>query len=320
MEHRLAEGLWQLDTRLGGFDAVNASFLVEGERPCLVETGPQLTAGVVRQALARRGLGPQDLATVVLTHIHLDHGGGAGEIAAAFPRARVLCHPRGARHLADPTRLVAAAAAVYGPALDTLYGRMTPVPADRVVAAPDGQRIDIGGGRWLRCIHSPGHAKHHLAVLDERSGTLLVGDAVGVRIPGAGPLRPSTPPDDFDRDQAIASLRRFAAVHPTQVVLSHFGPAGDPPSVLADAEEQLMGWCAAAAAAVAEVDDLDHDARALEGLASRDDREPVEPDRERIVEMMSGVRSNAAGLLGWLRRPAGGAPAAPSPAWGGPVG
>ncbi len=304
MELRLADGLWQLDTRLGGHEAVNAVFLVEGPRPCLVETGPQLTAPVVLEALAARGLGASDLASIVLTHIHLDHGGAVGELARAFPRAVVVCHPRGARHLADPGRLVAAAGLVYGSTLDTLYGRMTAVPAARITAAEDGHRIDCGGGRWLRLIHSPGHAKHHLAVLDERSGVLLVGDAVGVQIPGGGPLRPSTPPDDFDRDQAIDSLRRFRAARPSQVVLTHFGPAGDPEAVLAAAEDRLRGWCEAAARAYARDPGLDHIVAALLDRARAEVGPPLEPDRDAIVQLMSGVRSNAQGLLGWLGRQA----------------
>jgi len=302
VDRLLADGLWQLDTLLGGYEAVNAVFLVEGPRPCLVETGPQLTAATVRLALAARGLAADDLATVVLTHIHLDHGGAVGEIAAAFPRARILCHPRGARHLSDPTRLVAAAAAVYGAALDTLYGRMEAVPQDRIGAVADGDRIGVGAGRWLRCLHSPGHAQHHLAVLDESSGVLLVGDAVGVRIPGGGRLRPSTPPDDFDRDQAIASLRRFAAVAPTQVVLTHFGPAGDPAEVLADAEDQLREWCEVAATAFSQDASLDHIVRALERRLAAAADPSVSAEREAVVQLMSGVRSNAAGLRGWLRR------------------
>jgi len=302
VDRLLAEGLWQLDALLGGYEDVNAVFLVLGPRPCLVETGPQLAAATVRAALGRHGLGPTDLRWVVLTHIHLDHGGGAGEIAAAFPRATVLCHPRGARHLADPGRLVAAAGVVYGPALDTLYGRMTAVPQDRIAAAEDGRRVDLGGGRWLRCIHSPGHAKHHLAVLDERTGVLLAGDAVGVQIPGGGPLRPSTPPDDFDRDQAVGSLHRFAQLRPSQLVLTHFGPAGDPEAVLVAAEERLRGWCDAAEAAFAEDHGLDHIVRALRLRVAAEGGPPVAPERERVVQLMSGARSNAAGLRGWLQR------------------
>ena len=149
----------------------------------------------------------------------------------------MVVHERGARHLADPSRLIDSAARVYGPLLDDLYGRMLPVPAERVLAAADGMALDLGGGRSLRLVDAPGHAQHHQAVLDEQSGTLLVGDAVGVRLPGTGALRPATPPPDFDLEQAVATLLRLGALHPARLVLTHYGPVADPGATLAEAEE-----------------------------------------------------------------------------------
>ena len=146
MDHLIAPGLRQIDTRLGSWEELNSVFLIEAPRPCLVETGPQLDAGKVLAALDRLGVGRNELAYVVLTHIHLDHGGGVGEIAASFPKATVVCHPKGLRHLADPTRLVAAATQVYGPDLDSLYGRMTAVDSDRLLGAEDMGKLSLGGG------------------------------------------------------------------------------------------------------------------------------------------------------------------------------
>src|SRR2546421_1224563 len=224
---QIAPGILQLDTLLGGMDQMTAGFLVTGEVPALVETGSQSSVPAVRDALQRAGLGPSDLGWIIVTHIHLDHAGGVGDLAEAFPGATVVVHEQGARHLIDPSRLVNSAAQVYGPLLDGLYGRMSPVPAHRVHAAHDRERIDLGAGRWLVMVDSPGHAKHHLAVLDEQSGTLMVGDAVGVQLPDVGVLRPATPPPDFDLEQATASLRTFAGLRPQQVVLTHYGPVDD---------------------------------------------------------------------------------------------
>ena len=207
-------GVLEIDTLLGGWDRVTAGYLVEGPSPVLVETGSQSSVPVVLEALAEHGLGPFDLAAIVVTHIHLDHAGGVGDIARAFPKATVLVHPRGARHLADPSRLIASAATVYGDALDSLYGRLDATDPGRVKALEDGEDINIGRGRSLTTVHSPGHAKHHLALQDSDSGALFVGDAVGVRLPDAGVLRPATPPADFDLDQALDSLGRFAARAP----------------------------------------------------------------------------------------------------------
>src|SRR5437879_1423673 len=223
----IAAGIRQLDTLLGGMGGMTAGFLIEGEEPALVETGSQSSTATVRDALAVAGIGSDDLRWLIVTHIHLDHAGAVGDLARAFPKATVVVHEKGARHLVDPTRLIDSAARVYGPLLDGLYGRMEAVPADRLMAAGDAFRVDLGGGRTLRMVDSPGHAKHHHAVLDEMTGTLLVGDAVGVKLPDIGVLRPATPPPDFDLEQATASLRRFRDLRPKLVVLTHYGPVAD---------------------------------------------------------------------------------------------
>jgi len=296
----LADGVWQIDTFLGGWEEVNSVFLIDADQPCLVETGPQRDVDQVLAGLQRHGLEPADLAWVVLTHIHLDHAGGVGEIAQRFPKAKVVCHPKGLRHLADPTRLIAASAQVYGARMDSLYGRMTAVDSDRLVAAEDGGVIALGRGKQLNLVNSPGHAKHHIGVLEAGSGILLVGDAVGVKLPGAGPLRPATPPDDFDLELAIGSLHKFLELAPQQLILTHYGSAGDPEEVLHEAEEKLRTWAAIAQDAYRERPEVDHIEQAL--------RERIGPpvaeysDRKAATETLTGLRSNAAGLFGWLER------------------
>src|SRR5581483_871958 len=133
----LGHDVFQIDTRMAGYPGITAGYLIRSDRPCLVETGTAPSAPVVRDALAQLGVGAADLATVVVTHIHLDHAGGAGDIAAMFPAARIVVHQRGARHLADPSKLMASARLVYGDALDRLFGVLAPVPAGRIVALED---------------------------------------------------------------------------------------------------------------------------------------------------------------------------------------
>jgi glyoxylase-like metal-dependent hydrolase (beta-lactamase superfamily II) len=298
----IAPGIRQLDTRMGGWDRITAGFLVEGSQPALVETGARTSAQTVRDTLAAAGLGPRDLRWLVLTHIHLDHAGGIGDLAEAFPQATVVVHERGARHLADPTRLIDSAARVYGPLLDSLYGRMLPVPADRLVAAGDGYRIDVGDGRVLTLVDSPGHAKHHHAVLDSHTGTLLVGDAVGVRLPDSGVLRPAVPPPDFDLEQAVASLRRFAALEPTQVVLTHYGTVPDPLGTLDEAERVLHEWVAVAEQVMRDSEDagIDDIAAALAERFAEPPEAVSESVREKL-EVLNGFHSNAAGIQRYLR-------------------
>jgi glyoxylase-like metal-dependent hydrolase (beta-lactamase superfamily II) len=300
----IAPGIRQLDTLLGGMEHMTAGFLIEGPQPALVETGSQSSTGAVLEALAAAGVGATDLRWLVVTHIHLDHAGAVGDLAAAFPNATVVVHEKGARHLTDPSRLIDSAARVYGPLLDGLYGRMLAVPQDRLVAAADGHLLDVGNGRRLRLVDSPGHAKHHHAVLDEHTGTLLVGDAVGVDLPDLGVgLRPATPPPDFDLEQAVASLARFRQLRPQQVVLTHYGPVADPMATLDEAEASLHRWVGVAETVIRESADagIDDVAGALADAFGQVP-EGIAPDALERFEVLNGIHSNAAGIVRYLRK------------------
>ena len=238
----LGHEVFEIDTRMAGHEKITAGYLIRAERPCLVETGTAPSAPVVRDALGGLGIGPGDLATVVVTHIHLDHAGGAGDIAAMFPAAEIVVHQRGARHLADPSRLMNSARSVYGPALDALFGELAPTPAERIRAVEERGSIDLGGGRRLDSHYSPGHAKHHVGLIDSVSGDLYVGDAAGVFIEETKDLRPATPPPDFDLDLALDSLRMFAALAPARLLFSHFGPVDEVAQTLERSAEELNVW------------------------------------------------------------------------------
>jgi len=250
----VAPGIGMFDTLLGGREGVTAAFLVDGPSPALVETGARTSAQAVRDALAAAGLGPDDLAWIVLTHVHLDHCGGTGILAGAFPRATVVVHRRGARHLAEPGRLVAGSAEAYG-ARWSLYGGLDPTPADRILAAEDGHRVPVGPGRPLALLETPGHARHHMVVVDEATGTVLAGDALGVRFREGG-LYPALPPPEIDLAAADRSLGRIAALSPLRLCVGHFGPVPDPLAGVALAREQNARLGEAATAAGPDPADL----------------------------------------------------------------
>ena len=292
----VGDGVVQIDTALGGWERVTAGYLLTGLAPVLVETGSQSSLPTLLGALDELGVGPSDLAGVVVTHVHLDHAGGVGDVAKAFPGAVVHVHPLGARHLADPTRLVDSSARVYGELLDRLYGRITPTPAERISALEDGQEIRVGPDRRLTAVHAPGHAKHHLGIHDSATGMLFTGDAVGVRLPDAGVLRPATPPPDFDLDQALDSLRRFDQRSPTALALAHFGVLADAADVLAEAAEALRRWADVAERAWRDGADM---AQALEAAFATDVGGLPAAEQEKL-ETLNGVHSNAAGLRRWL--------------------
>ncbi|MGB9113199.1 MAG: MBL fold metallo-hydrolase [Acidimicrobiales bacterium] len=297
MPETVAPGVLEIDTLLGGWKQTTAGFLLPGPNPVLVETGSQSSVPVILEALKEVGLGPNDLSAILVTHIHLDHAGGVGDVAKAFPSALVYVHERGARHLVDPSRLVASAGQVYGDLLDSLYGRLEPTPEERVHVLHDGDTVEIGNGRTLRAIDSPGHAKHHLGFLDSESGLLFAGDAVGVKLPGGGALRPATPPPDFDLDQALNSLRRFAAAAPSRIALAHYGiiPT-DPEVLLAEAAEALTHWAEEAERAYDAGEDI------ADALARRfsEDLSGVDAEQRERLETLNGIHSNAAGLKRWL--------------------
>ncbi len=293
---RIGPGVVEIDTLLGGWRRVTAGYLLEGPAPLLVETGSQSSVPVVLDALAGLGLGADDLAGVVVTHIHLDHAGGVGDVARAFPNATVYVHEKGARHLADPSRLIASAAQVYGTLLDSLYGRLEPTPQSRLHVLADGEEVVVGPGRALTAVDSPGHAKHHVGLHDSESGILFVGDAVGVRLPDVGVLRPATPPPDFDLEQALNSLRRFAVRRPSALALAHYGLLPEPDEILAEAEGILRRWAETAEVAHRAGEDI------ADALAARFNPAPGVVAEEHLekFEVMNGVHSNAAGLRRWL--------------------
>jgi glyoxylase-like metal-dependent hydrolase (beta-lactamase superfamily II) len=299
----LGHEVFQIDTRMAGYDGITAGYLIRGERPCLVETGTAPSAPVVRDALARLGIGAADLATVVVTHIHLDHAGGAGDIAAMFPQARIIVHRRGARHLADPSRLMAGARMVYGDALDRLFGVLAPVPAGRIVALDDTGTVDLGGGRRLDSHYSPGHAKHHIGLVDSETGDLYVGDAAGVYLPDTGDQRPATPPPDFDLEAALASLRKFAALQPTRLLFSHYGPVTPVGETLDRSAEEIIVWVEKTRQARAEGLDLDH-AVAMVRDRTMERYEAMRPDGDPAVrekfERVSSAVGNVEGIMHWL--------------------
>lgn len=297
----VAAGIAMFDTLLAGWEHVTAAYLVAGTQPALVETGAQTSVPAVRHALAEMGLGSDDLAWIVLTHVHLDHCGGVGDLAMSFPRATIVVHERGAPHLVDPTRLVAGSAVVYADRMP-LYGGLTPVPENRIMVVGDGTRIGLGGSRELTIIDSPGHARHHVAVLDEATGTLMAGDALGVQLPGAG-LFPAIPPPEFDLDQSLASLRRLAEIAPEVLLLGHYGPVPDPQDAITLAAERQTiaaetawdAWLADGPTAVAEAV-----AKALP-LA------PIVQDATAIEtwHRLGWADNNIAGLVRWAERRSG---------------
>jgi glyoxylase-like metal-dependent hydrolase (beta-lactamase superfamily II) len=306
----LGHDVFQIDTKMAGYDGITAGYLIRGSRPCLVETGTAPSAPVVRSALEALGVGPADLATIVVTHIHLDHAGGTGDMAGLYPGAQVVVHERGARHLADPAKLMASARMVYGDALDSLFGVLAPTPAERIRAVDQTGSIDLGDGRRLDSHYSPGHAKHHVGLLDSVSGDLYVGDAAGVYVQETDDLRAATPPPDFDLDQALESLRRFGALQPARLLFSHYGPVTAVDEMLQRSADEILVWVDETRRARGTGQDLDHAAamvaqRVRHRYAALADG--ADGAAAAKLERVASTSANVGGIMRWLDKsePAG---------------
>jgi glyoxylase-like metal-dependent hydrolase (beta-lactamase superfamily II) len=217
-------------------------YMIDADEPCLVETGPGADGPAVLTALGALGIGAHDLAHIVVTHIHMDHAGGAGVLLQRFPDATLWVHERGIRHVVDPTRLIASTARTYGEArMRALYGETLPCPAERVRPIVDGDAIAIGD-RSLVVIFTPGHATHHVALQESSTGAMFTGEAIGSHLPWADCYRPALPPPEADLEAAIESIARMREQRPTALLPSHFGVVGDPEEGFARGEERIHAW------------------------------------------------------------------------------
>jgi glyoxylase-like metal-dependent hydrolase (beta-lactamase superfamily II) len=301
----IADGISIADLGTGGFEEFNASFLVAAREPALVETGPGADADALTQALERIGVDPGELAHVVVTHIHVDHAGGVGEILSRFPRATVWVHERGAAHLADPERLVASTARTYGvERMRALYGETIPSPPDRIRAVTDRSVISLGD-RTLEVHHTPGHTSHHVALLDTASGSVFTGEASGSHLPWADCYRPALPPPEVDVEAALGSIERIRALGPERLLVTHFGAIEDPDEGLDRGAERIRAWAATVRTRL----ELDRDAtdEDLIGLLTDQAREEYETDsgqpfdHERY-DAIGSIAMNARGLARYWRK------------------
>ena len=212
------DGVYCVDTLVGGQKEAISCFILEFEHVAIVEAGPISTYKTILEALDEIGVRREEVRYIAVTHVHLDHGGASGVLLKELPEAKVIAHPLGVKHLADPSKLWKASSSILG-SLAEIYGQPVPADASRIIAARDGLRVNLGGEE-LVVIHSPGHAPHHAAFFLENRRILFTGDAAGMFM--TGHLIPTTPPP-FRLDLAIKSLERFEGLKPLQIGFTHFG-------------------------------------------------------------------------------------------------
>ncbi len=237
----LGNSLYMIDAGMHGEPERLACYLFDTPERVLIECGPSNVLPHLVAAL--ESVGVDEVSAMVVTHIHLDHAGGAGHFADRYPGSMIGVHTKGARHLIDPERLWASAERVWTPeGMQQLWGPMMPVPEDRIMVLDEGSRVQLGGSRSLEVMYTPGHAQHHIVFTEEQSGSMFVGDAVGIAFPHGHMVQPVTPPPDFDEAAAVQQLRRMAAREPQTVGFAHYGVTSDVARVFEQAEERLGEW------------------------------------------------------------------------------
>jgi glyoxylase-like metal-dependent hydrolase (beta-lactamase superfamily II) len=315
----IADGVTAIDTFMGGRARYTAGYLLDALEPTLVETGPGTSVGAVTRSLEALGIDPTELAHVVVTHIHLDHAGGVGALSERYANATIWVHERGAPHLADPSRLVASATRVWGEhEMQEFFLPVEPVASARIEALRDGDVIEMGD-RSLAVLDTPGHASHHVALVDSRSGAVFTGDALGIHVPDLPVLRPATPPPEFDLERYVESIERIREAARSILLFAHFGPLEDVDATCDLAIRRVGDWAGVVEDAVHEGVDPDELAARLESAALADIETGAEAtlDLEMLedrLRLLSSIRMNAQGLARyWQKRMERGEPTPRTP-------
>ncbi|MEF8771385.1 MBL fold metallo-hydrolase [Halodesulfurarchaeum sp.] len=219
-------------------------YILATEKPAVIDTGTGANWETILDALTELGIEPEMLSAIILTHVHLDHAGGAGYLADACPNADIFVHHRGATHLVDPERLWEGTTAAVGEQIQN-YATPHPIPTDRIVELDAGDRIDLGDRELL--VHpAPGHAFHQVVYEDLSGGGVFTGDAAGIKTPGVDRVQPSSPPPDFDLEASLEDIEMIESLSASVLYLGHFGPQG-PEKVLEEYRTVLSDWVEAVA-------------------------------------------------------------------------
>ena len=232
-----------MDLRFMDTEEIIASFLLTGEGPtAIIETGPTTCVENLMRGLEDRGVSPEDVEKVFLTHVHLDHAGASGNLVELLPNAVFCVHEVGYPHLVDPSTLVKSATRIYGEeSMEEMWGEVRAVPEDRLVKLEGGEEIEAAGG-VLSAHYTPGHAYHHLAYLEPESGALFAGDVAGVRLPGQSYVKPPTPPPEIDIEAWKGSIEAIRKLAPKSLYPTHFGSYEDVERHLSELEQRLQEW------------------------------------------------------------------------------
>ncbi|MDH5754990.1 MAG: MBL fold metallo-hydrolase [Candidatus Bathyarchaeota archaeon] len=269
---KIEEHIYLIDVETAGIKNFIASYVLKGKHVAIVETGPAFSVSSLLSGLKELNIKLEEVTYIAVSHIHLDHGGGAGTLMKYLPKAKVIVHRRGAPHLANPERLWTQAREVLGSVAE-MYGKPEPVPEERNIAATDGMTFDIGNNVELKVVETLGHASHHLSYYETLSEGIFTGDAAGIYLNEFDVVVPTTPPP-FRLDIALESLGKLINLKPRHLYYSHFGKADKPIEKLQTYAQQLKLWAKIA----------------KQGIENRENLEAI---RKRIFESDEAVQKAA---------------------------
>lgn len=304
-----------------GITAVDAEHLYPGHaavhliqdsgRAAFVDVGTNLSVPYLLQALRELQIPPAAVDYLLLTHVHLDHAGGAGALLRELPHARAYVHPRGAPHLIKPHKLIAGSKLVYGEErFAREYGELVPLPAERVHEVQDGERLTLGA-RTLELIHTPGHALHHYAVIDAAHESIFPGDTFGISYRALDTAQgafifPTTTPTQFDPQQLVASIDRMLEYRPESMYLMHFSRVTDVARLGEWLKRQVLELAALARTHASAADPAPGIRAGMLNLwlaAAR--RHGCRQSGAELAALLAGdLELNTLGLLAWLQREA----------------
>ena len=237
---QIGENLLLIDLQTGGFKNLIASYLLKGKQTTIIETGPTSSIPNLLSALKELKVKPEEVAYIAVSHVHIDHAGGAGTLLKKLPNAKIIVHPKGAPHLVDPEKLWLSSQSVLGD-VAKVFGSPEPVPEDRIINAANGMEINVGDNMKLKVVETLGHASHHLSYYESLHGGVFPGEAAGMYLSEFDTVIPTSPPP-FHFDAALASLNALIALKPTVLYYSHFGKAPNAAEWLRKHAIQLKLW------------------------------------------------------------------------------
>lgn len=237
---RLNNFIYLIDLKPNGLENFSASYVIKGRKAAIVETGPRLTVENLLAGLKEIGIKREEVDYVAVTHIHIDHAGGAGTLLPHLPNAQLLVHERGIRHLVNPEELWESSLQTLG-SIAEMYGKFEPVPEERILIAKEGMIIDLGEGVNLKVLEMPGHASHELSFYEKNTNGIFPGDAAGIYLNKFDLVIPTTPAP-FHLEMALSSLQRLIQMKPSWLYYSHFGPASNAVEKLENYAGRLRLW------------------------------------------------------------------------------